>query len=114
MEITTRRYERRDRGAAVNDGGQGVVVSGRPDQIITDIAFEDLGTSFWGGVTMWNGRDREVPVLNDEYPECHKLGLLPSYGYYFQYAERVTLDRCTDRLMNPDVRPLRVEGPGYR
>lgn len=107
MNITTRRYERSDGGVIMYDRGQGIVVSGRPDQVIRDVRFENLRTDFWGGVSSYDGDPDEVPVLEDQYPECHKLGVLPSYGYYFQYAENVTVKCCTEGLINSDVRPVR-------
>ena len=106
MDITTKRYERSDQGVVVNDCGQGIVVSGCPEQIIEDIRFENLRTAFWGGVENYDGNTSEIPFIDDQYPECHKLGILPAYGYFFQYAKNVTVENCTEVLTNRDVRPL--------
>jgi polygalacturonase len=108
---TTRRYERRDQGTVVNDQGQGIVVSGRPGQIIRRIRLSDIDVSFWGGVEDPGRVPHRTPVLDDEYPECHKLGVLPAYGYSIQYASDVVLENCSDHLLNPDARPLRWDGP---
>ena len=107
MEISTKRYERSDGGTMMYDCGQGIVVSGRPGQIIRNIRFRNNRISFWGGVDRYDRDTSDIPVITDEYPECHKLGILPSWGYFFQYAENVTVERCTERLINPDVRAMR-------
>lgn len=109
IDATTRRYERNDQGVEVHDAGQGIVVSGSPEQIIEDITFKNLSTAFWGGVECYDGNAAEVPNITDQYPECHKLGILPAYGYFFQYAKNVTVENCTEVLTNHDVRPLRCE-----
>lgn len=106
MSITTRRYERSDDGVIMYDRGQGIVVSGRPGQVIRNIRFENLRVQFWGGVAAYGCDPDDIPVLDDQYPECHKLGLLPSYGYFFQYAQNMVVKDCTDGLINHDVRPL--------
>jgi hypothetical protein len=95
----------------VNDQGQGVVVSGRPGQIISRVHFSNIDVSFWGGVEDASRVPDPAPVLNDEYPECHKLGVLPACGYSIQYASDVVLENCSDHLLNPDARPLRWNGP---
>ena len=109
LDITTKRYERSDQGTVMYDRGQGIVVSGCTGQIIRDIRFENMRVAFWGGIGRYDRNPSEIPCLSSQYPECHKLGLLPSYGYFFQFAENVTLENCTERLINPDVRPLRWE-----
>lgn len=114
IDITTKRYERSDGGTVMNDRGQGIVVSGRPGQIIRDVRFKDLRTAFWGNITRYDRDPAKVPVIDDQYPECHKLGILPSYGYFFQHAENVMVERCTERLINHDVRPIRWDGTGTK
>ncbi|TVQ24356.1 MAG: hypothetical protein EA383_11435 [Spirochaetaceae bacterium] len=111
MDITTRRYIRVREGVDLSDCGQGVVLSGCPGQIISNVTFESLNISFWGGVQRCNIGADEIPVLTTEYPECHKLGILPAYGYFFQYAENVAVDRCSERLITPDARLVHVDGP---
>jgi hypothetical protein len=92
----------------MHDCGQGIVVSGCPGQPIRNVRFAGIRTAFWGGVE-WYDRDAEdIPYLTDEYPECHKLGVLPSYGYFFQFAENVAVEGCTEHLINRDVRPLKL------
>ena len=109
IDITTRRYERSDQGVVVNDCGQGIVVSGCPGQIIENVRFKNLRTSFWGGIESYDRSGTEIPFITDQYPECHKLGILPAYGYFFQYAKNVSVEQCVEKLINPDIRPYRHE-----
>jgi len=112
IEIETTRYLRYESGKPVYDSGQGIVVSGAPKQEISNIFFEEMKVSFWGGIEHKEILQKKIPYLTNEYPECHKLGVLPSYGYYFQYAKNIQIINCKERLLNTDVRPLMNKGPG--
>lgn len=109
IRITSKRYVRQTRGRDVTDFGQGIVISGNPDSPIRNVRFEDVDTAFWGGVDEYERTPEDVPFFTDHYPECHQLGLLPSYGYFLQYAEDITFENCTDSVINQDCRPLMWE-----
>jgi polygalacturonase len=109
MKITTKRYVRTTQGRDVTDYGQGIVLSGNPDLPLKDISFQDVSVAFWGGVENYERQQEDIPYITDQYPECHQLGVLPTYGYFLQYTEGVTFERCTETLTNPDVRPVRWE-----
>lgn len=109
LRITTRRYKRTTRGRDVTDYGQGIVLSGNPDNPLRDIQFHNVHTAFWGGVQEYDRTPEDVPTIRDEYPECHQLGILPAYGYFVQYARDVVFEGCTESVINADSRPLRWE-----
>lgn len=104
MDITTKRYLRTEETIVKDDWGQGIVVSGRPGQVIEDILFEGINVEFWGGIEEYELDLEQIPVIEGQYPECHKLGLLPAYGFNFQYAKNVRIENCIHSLANDDVR----------
>ena len=89
---TTKRYKETVREGIVDDTGQGIVVSGCPDQVIRNIRFEKINVAFWAGIEIYSGDVKEIPYLTDEYPEVYKLGLLPSYAPVSVCVLRTLLD----------------------
>jgi len=51
---------------------------------------------------------REIPEVNDKYPEARMFGRLPSYGFYVRHADRVRLRNIECITDLPDERPAIV------
>ena len=109
VTITTKRYERLSGSRDLTDFGQGIVLSGRKDGLIEDVVFKNVTTAFYGGVTASVSEDKAIPIIEGQYPECHALGLLPSWGYYLRHVRSLAFDNCHETLMNDDVRPMTIE-----
>lgn len=103
--IMTCKYGMRDKPFS----GQGVVVSGRPDSIIENIRFKNLDISFASGREEGMLPALEVPLLDEQYPECYELGVLPTYGFFFRYCKDIQVKSCMVSKVHEDSREAVVQ-----
>ncbi len=72
------------------------------------ITMSNFDVTFAGGGTAAEGARREVPDLEQAYPECFIFGVLPAYGFYAHHAQDLTLHNVRFRLASEDLRPAIV------
>lgn len=73
---------------------------------IKDITFNNVKVhSFKGGVTSIPKTPNEY---NGNYPEYSVFGILPAWGYYIRYAERINFINSSQTVIPTDKRPVIV------
>ena len=75
---------------AKNAGRTGCSIVGEIGHPIRDITLSNIDINFDGGGTPAESL-AEKPELVNEYPECIRLGNLPSYGFFVRHAQGITL-----------------------
>ncbi|HET6487566.1 MAG TPA: glycosyl hydrolase family 28 protein, partial [Spirochaetia bacterium] len=86
----------------------GISITGTSRTRPRGVAFSGVDISFPGGGTAAEGARRDVPDLEQDYPECYMFGVLPAYGLYAHHADGITLHDIRFRLDSEDLRPAVV------
>lgn len=91
----------------------GIQISGLPDALIEDLAISNLFIEYAGGGTKEQG-ERVVPELANGYPEPSHFGIIPAWGLWARYVNKISVNHVEFRAAQPDHRsPLildHVEG----
>ncbi len=95
-----------------NAGAIGCSVSGIPGHPVENVRLSNIRVTYAGGGTAADA-EKEMPELEDIYPESTAWDKLPAYGLYVRHARGIsvvdwTLD-CKTRDMRPVVRLVDVE-----
>jgi polygalacturonase len=85
----------------------GCIVAGLPGHPITGITLRDISITCDGGGTRADA-NREIPEVQEKYPEYPMFGLMPASGVYIRHAKTVCLDNVQAVALKPDQRPLMV------
>jgi hypothetical protein len=85
-----------------------ISITGLPGHPITGISLSDIHITFPGGGTAAEAARREVPDLQDTYPEYFMFGVLPAYGLYAHHVKGLVLNHVRFDLAAPDLRPAIV------
>jgi hypothetical protein len=87
---------------------QCISICGIPGHPVEGITLSDIHVTFPGGGTRDEAAKREMPELEDQYPEYFMWGVLPAYGLYARHAKNLVLNNVRFELATPDLRPAVV------
>ncbi len=88
---------------AKNVGKTGCSVTGIEGFPVRDVSIHNVTLELPGGVGE-EGSDREVPELEDQYPEATMFGLLPASILYMRHVEQINLSGLNISFREPDER----------
>jgi hypothetical protein len=97
-------------------------ITGQPGHPVQDVTLENISLIF-GGIgsspkfhptnvdqhkeLSWQ-KLAEVPECSDGYPDAHRFGILPAWGFYCRHAEGIKFKNVTLRVQSQDYRPALV------
>lgn len=84
---------------------QCISICGIPGHPVAGVTLSDVHVTFPGGGTQEEAARRDLPELEDQYPEYFMFGVLPAYGLYARHVRGLTLDNVRFELAAPDLRP---------
>jgi polygalacturonase len=84
--------------------GRASSVTGVPGFPVRRITLQNIRVSAKGGGSAELAR-KEVPELENKYPDADMFGDLPAYGLFTRHAEVLVLDNVHFHLEKPDARP---------
>jgi len=84
---------------------QCISICGIPDHPVAGVTLSDIHVTFPGGGTREEAARRDLPELEDQYPEYFMFGVLPAYGLYARHVRGLTLNNVRFELDAPDLRP---------
>jgi polygalacturonase len=89
-------------GATVTSSITGVAGLRPSDITVTNSRFHTVeqGRADWAR--------REIPEVDDKYPEAWMMGHLPAYGFYLRHADRIKMRNVECLADSPDERPAIV------
>jgi len=87
---------------------QCISICGIPGHSVEGISLSDLIVTYPGGGTLQDAAKREMPELEDQYPEYFMWGVLPAYGLYARHARGLTMNNVRFELAGKDLRPAVV------
>jgi len=79
-------------------------IAGIPGSPVEDVTLSDIRLVYRGGGTSADAV-RDVPEVEDAYPEPSMFGTLPAYGLFVRHARGVTLRDVTISTIGADARP---------
>ena len=97
-------------------------ITGQPGHPVRDVTLENIRLIFGGIGSRPQFRDTkvdqfkhlswqklaEVPEKSDGYPDAHRFGILPAWGFYCRHAEGIKFKNVTLRVQGQDYRPALV------
>ncbi len=87
---------------------QCISICGIPGHPVEGVTLSDIQVTFPGGGTREEAARREMPELEDQYPEYFMWGVLPAYGLYARHAKGLVLNNVRFELAKEDLRPAVV------
>jgi hypothetical protein len=87
---------------------QCISICGIPGHPVENVTLSNIHVTFPGGGTHEDAARRDLPELEDQYPEYFMWGVLPAYGLYARHARGLTLNDVRFDLASPDLRPAVV------
>jgi hypothetical protein len=87
---------------------QCISICGIPGHPVEGITLRGIHITFPGGGTPEDAARRELPELEDQYPEYFMWGVLPAYGLYARHVKGLALEGVRFDVASPDVRPAVV------
>jgi hypothetical protein len=84
---------------------QCISICGIPGHPVEGVALSDVHVTYPGGGTREDSARRDLPELEDQYPEYFMWGVLPAYGLYARHAKGLSLNNVRFDLARPDARP---------
>lgn len=84
---------------------QCISICGIPGHPVEGVTLSDIHITYPGGGTAEDAARRDLPELEDQYPEYFMFGVLPAYGIYARHARGLTLDNVHLELAGADRRP---------
>lgn len=87
---------------------QCISICGIPGHPVEGVTLSDVHVTYPGGGTAEEAARRELPELEDQYPEYFMWGVLPAYGLYARHAAGLTLNNVRFELAGADLRPAIV------
>lgn len=85
----------------------GCSITGIPNHPIKNVTLSDISIEFAGGGTLEDAQ-KEIPELEDHYPESTKWGTLPSYGFFVRHVENISFENINLTYTEKDVRPAMI------
>jgi polygalacturonase len=87
---------------------QCISICGIPGHPVEGVTLSNVDVTFPGGGTLEDASRRDLPELEDQYPEYFMWGVLPAYGLYARHARGLTLHEVRFELATSDARPAVV------
>ncbi|MHB0958041.1 MAG: glycoside hydrolase family 28 protein [Pirellulaceae bacterium] len=84
---------------------QCISICGIPGHPVEGVTLSNIHVTYPGGGTSADAARRELPELEDQYPEYFMFGVLPAYGLYARHARGLTLSNVRFDLASADARP---------
>jgi hypothetical protein len=84
---------------------QCISICGIPGHPVEGVTLSDIHVTYPGGGTQEEAARRDLPELEDQYPEYFMFGVLPAYGLYARHVRGLTLDNVRLELASADLRP---------
>jgi len=85
------------------DSLSSVIISGIAGNEIEDVKLKDIKIYYKGGGTREQAA-RQVPVLEKEYPEPGRYGIMPAYGFYIRNVKGIQLENIDLNVLSKDLR----------
>ncbi|HVU25532.1 MAG TPA: glycoside hydrolase family 28 protein [Opitutus sp.] len=85
----------------------GILIAGIPGHPIEDVTLSNIFIDYAGGGTKEQAA-REVPELEDGYPEPGRFGVLPSSALFARHVRNLNVHDVEFRFAAPDLRPVLV------
>ena len=85
----------------------GCSITGLAEHPVEDITLENIRIRFVGGVAA-DSLQRDVPELEEAYPEYKMFGTLPAYGFFVRHADDVRFENVELEYEDRDERPAFV------
>lgn len=85
----------------------GILIAGLADHPIEDLSLSNIFIEYAGGGTKEQG-EREVPELEDGYPEPIRFGIIPAWGLWARHVKNLSVDRVEFRSATEDLRPTAI------
>ena len=82
-------------------------ITGIPGFPVRRITLQNIRISARGGGAAELAR-KEIPELEDKYPDADMFDDLPAYGLFCRHAETLVLDHFSFHLEKPDARPALI------
>lgn len=92
---------------ATNIGDYGASITGIPGHYVENVSLNNIRIYYAGGGTHEDA-ERDVPEMEDSYPEGTKFGQLPAYGLYIRHAIGISLNNVEFSYEKTDERPALV------
>lgn len=92
---------------AIGVDNVGCSITGLAEHPVEDITLENIRIRFAGGVAA-DLPKRDVPELEEAYPEYKMFGTLPAYGFYVRHADDVRFENVDLEYEKRDERPAFV------
>lgn len=80
----------------------GIIISGTKENMIENLALENIDASLPGGVTEYE--QKEVLYMKDKYPEFHRMDIVPAKGIYIRDVKGYSLNNVNLTFKEDDVR----------
>ena len=98
------------RQALPGEERQCISICGIPGHPVEGVTLSDIHVTYPGGGTREEAARRDLPELEDQYPEYFMFGVLPAYGLYARHVEGLTLNNVRsnwpDRTFDPPSRAM--------
>lgn len=78
-------------------------ITGIPGHPVENVSLSNVNITCRGGGPR-EDREIEVPELIHRYPDCHKFGKLPAYGFFCRHVRGLRLDNVQLNTQAPDAR----------
>lgn len=85
----------------------GCSITGIPGYPVKNITLSNISIEFAGGGTFDDAK-KEIPELEDHYPESTKWGELPAYGFFVRHVEEISFDNIQLTFRDKDIRPAMI------
>ncbi|MEO7309254.1 MAG: glycoside hydrolase family 28 protein [Chitinophagaceae bacterium] len=85
-----------------------ILISGIPGHPIEDIQLSHISVWYRPIDSATTKIQLEVPEFEKGYPEPHKFGVLPAYGFFIRHVNGLEMDHIQTRLMGVETRAAMV------
>jgi polygalacturonase len=82
----------------------GILIAGLPGHPVEDVVLSNLQFHYAGGGTVEQAR-REVPELEQAYPDPDVFGVMPAWGMFARHVRNLQVRGIELRVLAPDARP---------
>lgn len=82
----------------------GVIISGLPGHDMENIQLNNIQIYYKGGGTKEQAL-REVPELENDYPEPYRFKAMPSYGFFIRHVNGIEMNNVRISCSSNDFRP---------
>lgn len=89
---------------ATQIGQIGCSITGIPGFPVEDITMKNIRIEFVGGGTS-ELINKDIPEMEDNYPEFEMFGALPSFGFYVRHANNIRFENLELEYREKDQRP---------